>query len=78
MGFSSIWFGVLVIKTSEIGLITPPVGMNVYTANPAAHSMLRLEETPKGILPLFLMDVPTLIILVAFRQISLWLPKRML
>ena len=78
MGFSGIWFGVLVIKTSEIGLITPPVGMNVYTVNAAAHGMVRLEEIFKGILPFFLMDVVTLIILVAFPQISLWLPNQML
>ena len=78
MGFSGIWFGVLVIKTSEIGLITPPVGMNVYTVNAAAHGMVRLEEIFKGILPFFLMDVLTLVLLVAFPQISLWLPDRML
>jgi tripartite ATP-independent transporter DctM subunit len=78
MGFSGIWFGVLVIKTSEIGLITPPVGMNVYTVNAAAHGMVRLEEIFKGITPFFIMDVMTLIILVAFPQISLWLPNTML
>ena len=78
MGFSGIWFGVLVIKTSEIGLITPPVGMNVYTVNAAAHGMVRLEEIFQGILPFFLMDVVTLIILVTFPQISLWLPSQML
>ncbi len=78
MGFSGIWFGVLVIKTSEIGLITPPVGMNVYTVNAAAHGMVRLEEIFKGILPFFLMDIVTLIILVTFPQISLWLPNQML
>ena len=78
MGFSGIWFGVLVIKTSEIGLITPPVGMNVYTVNAAAHGMVRLEEIFKGILPFFLMDIVTLIILVSFPQISLWLPNQML
>jgi len=78
MGFSGIWFGVLVIKTSEIGLITPPVGLNVYTVNASAHGLVRLEEVFRGITPFFAMDVLTLIILVAFPQISLWLPNQML
>lgn len=78
MGFSGIWFGVLVIKTSEIGLITPPVGLNVYTVNASAQGRVSLEEVFRGIFPFFLMDVLTLVILVAFPQISLWLPDHML
>jgi len=78
MGFSGIWFGVLVIKTSEIGLITPPVGLNVYTVNASAHGLVRLEEVFRGITPFFAMDVLTLVILVAFPEISLWLPNQML
>jgi len=78
MGFSGIWFGVLVIKTSEIGLITPPVGLNVYTVNASAHGLVRLEDVFRGITPFFLMDVLTLVILVMFPELSLWLPGQML
>lgn len=78
MGFSGIWFGVLVIKTCEIGNITPPVGLNVYTVHASAQGKVRLEEVFQGILPFFIMDVLTLAILVSFPQISLWLPERML
>ncbi|MFQ5850538.1 MAG: TRAP transporter large permease [Candidatus Binatia bacterium] len=78
MGFSGIWFGVLVIKTCEIGNITPPVGLNVYTVHASAQGRVRLEEVFQGILPFFIMDVLTLAILVAFPQISLWLPQTML
>lgn len=78
LGFSGIWFGVLVIKTCEIGNITPPVGLNVYTVHASAQGKVRLEEIFQGILPFFVMDVLTLAILVAFPQISLWLPDSML
>lgn len=78
MGFSGIWFGVLVIKTSEIGLITPPVGLNVYTVHASAHGLVRLEEVFRGITPFFLMDVLTLLVLVMFPSLSLWLPDQML
>ena len=78
MGFSGIWFGVLVIKTSEIGLITPPVGLNVYTVHASAHGQVKLEEVFRGITPFFAMDVLTLIILVAFPELSLWLPDKMI
>ncbi|MEE9568797.1 MAG: TRAP transporter large permease [Candidatus Binatia bacterium] len=78
MGFSGIWFGVLVIKTCEIGNITPPVGLNVYTVHASAKGKVRLEEVFQGILPFFVMDVLTLALLVAFPQISLWLPDTML
>ena len=68
----------LVIKTSEIGLITPPVGLNVYTVHASANGLVRLEEVFRGITPFFLMDVLTLLILVLFPQLSLWLPNQML
>ncbi len=78
MGFSGIWFGVLVIKTCEIGNITPPVGLNVYTVHASAQGKVSLEEVFQGIIPFFIMDVLTLGILVAFPQISLWLPEAMM
>jgi len=74
--FDAIWFGILMIKFSEIGMITPPVGMNVYVI----HGVLPdvpLEDIFKGIVPFLIMDVLTLWLLIMFPQLSLWLPSLM-
>ncbi len=75
LGFDPIWFGVIFVKTVEIGLITPPLGLNVYVIHGVTHQPM--EEVFKGILPFFICDVFTLIILLAFPQIALFLPSRM-
>ncbi|MCP1335469.1 TRAP transporter large permease [Futiania mangrovi] len=70
-----IWFGIIVTKTVEIGLITPPLGMNAYVA--ASATGAPIEKVFRAIFPFFIVDVVILIILVAFPQISLWLPGMM-
>ncbi|MFC1993177.1 TRAP transporter large permease [Chloroflexota bacterium] len=76
LGFNSIWFGILVVKMIEIGLITPPVGMNVFViAGVAPH--VPLEDIFKGILPFVLFEIVTTGLLIAFPIISLWLPQQM-
>jgi tripartite ATP-independent transporter DctM subunit len=76
LGFHPIWFGILMIKFSEIGMITPPVGMNVYVINGVLPDV-RLEEIFKGIFPFLMMDILTLALLIIFPQLSLWLPSLM-
>ncbi|OUR77801.1 C4-dicarboxylate ABC transporter [Alphaproteobacteria bacterium 46_93_T64] len=75
LGFDLIWFGVIMIKFLEIGLITPPVGLNVYVLKGVVGDSVRLETIFKGIMWFLLMDVVTLFLLIAFPQISLWLPS---
>ncbi len=75
LGFDLIWFGVIMIKFLEIGLITPPVGLNVYVLKGVVGNTVRLETIFKGIMWFLLMDVVTLFILIAFPQITLWLPS---
>ncbi|WP_136660632.1 TRAP transporter large permease [Nitratireductor sp. XY-223] len=77
LGFNLIWFGVLMIKFLEIGLITPPIGLNVYILKGVVGSEVPLEAIFKGILWFLVMDVFTLALLIAFPQISLWLPSMM-
>jgi C4-dicarboxylate transporter DctM subunit len=77
LGFNGIWFGVIVIKCIEIGLITPPLGLNVFVANAASDGVLSIEDVFKGVFPFFLADIFTLAILFALPQISLWLPGKM-
>jgi len=73
--FNPIWFGVVFIKTVEIGLITPPLGLNVYVIHGVTKQPM--EEVFKGIFPFFICDVLTLLLLLAFPQIALFLPGRM-
>lgn len=77
-GADIIWFGVLVIKYLEIGLITPPVGLNVYVIKGVVGDKVPLETIFKGVLWFVLADIFTLALLIAFPDISLLLPKTML
>ena len=79
LGIDPVYFAMLVIMSIEIGLITPPVGLNVYTVRSVAVQMpegesIRLEDIFKGILPFFFLSIVALIILIAFPPISTWLP----
>lgn len=75
LDFNMIWFGVIMVRVMEIGLITPPIGMNAFML--AGVSRLPLHVIFRGIIPFFCADVLHVIILVVFPQISLWLPNTM-
>jgi len=75
LGYDPIWFGVVVLKLSEIAAITPPVGLNVYMAKAVAGKNVSLEEIFRGIWPFCLCDIIVLIVLILFPQLSLWLPN---
>ncbi len=68
----SIWFGILALMVVEIGLVHPPVGMNVYIINSLARDV-PLTETFKGVIPFLLSDFLRIILLVFFPVISLYL-----
>ena len=72
-----IWFGVLVIKYLEIGLVTPPVGLNVFVIKSVVGKSVPLETIFKGVMWFIVTDIVTLIILISFPQISLFLPNIM-
>ncbi len=76
LGFDPIWFGVLVVVVVEIGLISPPVGMNLFVLN-ALLPNVPTSTLFRGVLPFFVADVVRLGILIAFPIISLWLPSLM-
>jgi tripartite ATP-independent transporter DctM subunit len=78
MGYDLVWFGVIMVKFLEIGLITPPVGLNVFILKGVVGDAVPLETIFKGILWFLLMDVVTLAILLTFPEISLWLPQQLL
>lgn len=76
LGFDPIWFGVLIVMIVQIGLISPPVGMNLFVIN-ALLPGVGLGQIFRGCWPLVLVMVAMLGILIAFPQLSLWLPSLM-
>ena len=75
LGYDLIWFGVIMIKLLEIGLITPPVGLNVYILKGVIGDTVKLETIFKGVLWFIVMDILTLFLLIAVPEISLFLPN---
>jgi tripartite ATP-independent transporter DctM subunit len=76
LGLSPIWFGIVVIKMCEIAVITPPLGLNVYAVKSVTPD-ISTTQIFKGIFPFLAMDIFTLAMLVAFPQITLFLPQKM-
>lgn len=72
-----IWFGLIMVKLLEIGLCTPPVGMNVYVIKSALGDQIKLTTIFRGVFGFILVDLVTLGLLLAYPQISLWLPSLM-
>ena len=74
LGFDPIWFGVIVVIVAEMGVITPPVGVNVFVIKGIAPE-IPLEDIFKGIAP-FLIALFLLVgIVIAFPSVALWLPS---
>ena len=76
-GIELIWFGVILIKLLEIGLITPPVGLNVYVMKGALGSLVKLQQIFAGVTWFVVAEMITLALIVAFPLFSLWLPALM-
>jgi C4-dicarboxylate transporter DctM subunit len=76
LGFDPIWFGIIIVMTVELGLIHPPVGMNVFVIKSVVHDVSFMTIF-KGVIPFVLTDILRLVILIAFPMIALWLPGRM-
>lgn len=74
LGFDPIWFGVIIVLVTEMGVITPPVGVNVYVIKGIAEDV-PLETIFKGILPFLGAQIVTVAILMGFPQIATFLPS---
>ena len=74
LGYDPIWFGVIMIIMAQIGVITPPIGMNVFAISGVAQGV-PLETIFKGIIPFWIAMMVTVAILIAFPQIALFLPN---
>lgn len=76
LGFDPIWFGVIIVVSCELGMITPPVGINVFVINSIAKDV-KITTIYGGVMPFILTDIIRLILLVLFPAIALWLPTTM-
>ncbi|MDH5411582.1 MAG: TRAP transporter large permease [Alphaproteobacteria bacterium] len=72
-GDLKMWFGIIVLIVVEVGLITPPVGLNVFVINSMAPGV-RLKETFIGVLPFLASDAVRVLLLILFPAFTLWLP----
>jgi tripartite ATP-independent transporter DctM subunit len=75
LGFDPVWYGIVLALTSEIGLVTPPIGLNAYIV--ARYTRIPVEQVFLGVWPFMVSMFLLLVVLVAFPSISLWLPSLM-
>ncbi len=76
LGFDPVWFGVIIVMTCTLGLICPPVGMNVFVINSIVRDV-SLGTIYRGVAPFIVTDVIRLTILCVFPALALWLPRTM-
>ncbi len=76
LGYDPTWFGVIIVLVTQIGVITPPVGVNVYVVSGVARDV-PLETIFKGVLPLLLALIIGTLLMIPFPQIALFLPGLM-
>jgi TRAP-type mannitol/chloroaromatic compound transport system permease large subunit len=75
LGFDLVWFGVLYTITCQIAYITPPFGYNLFLMRAMAPKEITLVDIYRSIIPFVLMMVFTIILLMVFPQLALWLPN---
>ena len=76
LGFDPIWFGVIIVMTVELGLIHPPVGMNIFVIKSVVEDV-KISTIFYGVLPFIITDLLRLVILIAFPILAIWLPSHM-
>lgn len=76
LGFDAVWFGIIIVMVAELGMITPPVGINVFVINTIARDV-SLTTIFRGVLPFIATDILRLILLVVFPGLVLFLPSTM-
>ena len=74
IGFDPIWWGVMMVMVMEVGMITPPIGINVFVLKGAADETLNLATIYRGVAPFVAVDLVRLAVIAIFPQLALWLP----
>ncbi len=78
MGLDEVWFAMVMILATQIGNITPPVGLIIYAVKGVADPDITLEDIIRGVFPFFLMMVVALGIIIAFPVLTTWIPYHIL
>jgi C4-dicarboxylate transporter DctM subunit len=74
LGFDGLWYGIIAVKMIEIGLLTPPFGLNVYMVAGVVKTV-RVESVFRGVVPFIVADLAVVGLLVAFPELVTWLPS---
>jgi tripartite ATP-independent transporter DctM subunit len=76
LGYDPVWFGIIIVMVVELGLITPPIGMNVFIIKGIARDV-PLETIFRGVTPFIVAQIALIALLIAFPGLALWLPSTM-
>ena len=76
LGYDPLWYGVILVMNLEMAVITPPVGLNLYTMKSIAEDVT-MGEILAGTLPFVLLEFAVLMLFVVFPELALWLPRLM-
>ncbi len=74
LGFDPIWFGIIMIKIIEIGVLTPPVGLNLFAVIGSSQGQINTSQMFRGIMPFLFVELIVLLLLIFFPGIITWLP----
>jgi tripartite ATP-independent transporter DctM subunit len=77
LGFDPIWFGVIIVMTVELGLIHPPVGMNIFVIKSVIEDV-KISTIFYGVIPFIITDLVRLLLLISFPVLATYLPSKML
>jgi len=77
LGYDPIWFGVIMARLLEIGVIAPPVGMVCFVVTGMLKGEMSLQDVYRGVMPYIYMELITMPLFMFIPAISLWLPKVM-
>jgi C4-dicarboxylate transporter DctM subunit len=76
VGYDPLWFGVMFVVNTEIGLITPPMGINLFAIKTIFN--ISTKDLLQGVVPFLLIEIAFLAVIIAFPKLSLWLPGTMI
>ncbi len=77
LGYNTLWFGIIMGITLEMAVITPPVGLNLYTIKGVSPEDVSISDIIKGVIPFVFIEIILLIIFISFPKLCLWLPYTM-
>ncbi len=73
-GFDIVWWGIVMVMVIETGLMSPPVGLNIFVINAISDPKIPMAQVYRGVTPFVLVDLLKIFIITLFPAISLWLP----